>query len=243
MQHTQQNPGPTGNRPALANGRAMEMARRLAGGGYLRVVNYHNTNRADIPRLQAEAAYFSQHFCPVTLADLDDFYATGIWKKSKPGLIPAIFEGYRSHYDVMAPILEQVGFRGWFYIPSYFMDVPPEQQAAFCAGHRLRQTCLGQYPDGRIALNEAEIHALAARHEICCHTATHFYLDETSAHEDMQREIVQAKHRLESAAQKPVEVFCWLGGKEYHEAPRSHPYLHRAGYRYLVSNCKIEKIG
>ncbi len=228
---------------AYPGGSAAEMMGRLSAGGYIRVVNYHNTKLRDTARFEAEIAYFARHFSPVRLADLDQFFATRKWHKNKPGLIPAIFEGYRNHYDVIYPILEKYGFTGWFYVPSFFLDVPVPEQDAFCKAHRLRSTAQDEYPDGRYALTWQELEQMAQNHEVCCHTGTHFNLDEDSSEEEMRREIIDAKKRLEAGINRPVDVFCWLGGKEYHEYPKSHPYIKEAGYRYLVGNLKIQKIG
>ncbi|MEA5014833.1 MAG: polysaccharide deacetylase family protein [Candidatus Limiplasma sp.] len=219
-----------------------EMLGRLASGGYVRVVNYHNTKFRDAARFEAEIAYFAEHFAPVRIADVDEWFETRRWPKEKPGLIPAIYEGYRNHHDVILPILEKYGFTGWFYVPSFFLDVPVKEQADFCKGHRLRSTAEDEYPDGRYAFTWDELRRVAQNHEVCCHTGTHFNLDEDSTPEEIQREIVASKRRLEEELQKPIDVFCWLGGKEYAEYPKSHPYLEEAGYRYLVGNLKIQKL-
>ena len=58
----------------------------------------------------------------------------------------------------------------------------------------------------------------------------------------MYREIVLAGKKLESYIERPVQVFCWLAGEEYHYNPKTHRYLEMAGYKYVVSNLKIEKI-
>ena len=227
---------------AYAGQQKWEMLGRLSANGFVRVVNYHNTKRRHKERLEAEIAYFAKHFSPVTLADLDMWFQTRRWHKPKPGLIPAVFEGYRNHYDVILPLLEKYGFTGWFYVPSFFLDVPVSEQAAFCKGHHLRSTAEDEYPDGRYALSWNELRQIARGHEVCCHTGTHFNLDEDTMEEEMRREIILSKQRLEQEIQKPVDVFCWLGGREYAEYPQSHPYLAEAGYRYLVSNLKIQKL-
>lgn len=219
-----------------------DMLGRLMGSGFLRVVNYHNTKRRDVKRLEAEMAFFAEHFSPVTIADIDEWYQTRRWPKDKPGLIPAIYEGYRDHFEVMMPILEKYGMVGWFYVPSFCLDATTVTQGDFCRIHRLRYSEHGEYPDGRFALSWDELRRISKHHEVCCHTGTHFNLDDSSSEEEMHREIVQSKLRLEKELDKAIDVFCWLGGKEYAEYPKSHPYLEEAGYRYLVGNLKIQKI-
>ena len=222
--------------------RTLEMFRYLVNSAYIRVVNYHNTNAWDAKRIEQEIAYYSRHFVPVTLKDMDQFFETGRWPYEKPGLIPAVFEGYRSHFDIMRPILDKYHFTGWFYIPSFFSEVEVAEQVKFCRSHRLRVTCEPMYPDGRVTMNKEEIRILSQIHEICCHTGNHFEITKETSDEDMYREIVLAGKKLESYIERPVQVFCWLAGEEYHYNPKTHRYLEMAGYKYVVSNLKIEKI-
>ncbi len=230
--------------PAIAEDkRTLEMFRYLVNGSYLRVVNYHNTDPVDAPRFEREIAAFAKYFSPVTMADVDDFFATRVWKKDKPGLIPAVFEGFRNQHDVMLPILEKYGFRAWYYIPSFFMDVPVAQQKRFTEHYDLTVYRPEVYPDGRYAMNWDEVRRIAQHHEICCHTGNHYQIHRDTEDFDMFREIVVSKRVLEEKIGRPVDVFCWLYGEEYNYNTRAHKYLKEAGYRYVVSNLKMEKIG
>jgi len=222
--------------------RTLEMFRYLVNGAGIRVVNYHNTNDVDAGRFETEVKYFSEHFSPVTLKDLDIFFEERKWPHDKPGLIMNIFEGYRNHYDVMFPILEKYGFTGWFYIPALLTELPLENQADVARSHRLRVTSDDMYPDGRVMINGSEIREISRHHVICCHTGTHFEITKETSDEDMYREIVQSKRLLETYTGKPVDVFCWLAGEEYNYNKKAHKYLAEAGYRYVLSNLKMEKI-
>jgi peptidoglycan/xylan/chitin deacetylase (PgdA/CDA1 family) len=222
--------------------RTFEMFCYLINNSYIRVVNYHNTNDIDAERFDKEIKYFSEHFVPVTIKDIDTFFETKKWPYEKPGLIPAIFEGYRSHYDIIRPILDKYNLVGWFYIPSFFVDVKPEDQLEFCHSHRLRTTGQYMYPDGRIALSWDEIKELSKCNEICCHTGSHFEITKDTSDEDMHREIVESKLLLEQHIGKQVDVFCWLAGEEYNYNIRAHKHLEEAGYKYVLSNLKLEKI-
>jgi len=222
--------------------RTLEMFRYLVNGSYIRVVNYHNTNPEDLARFEAEIKYYSEHFVPVSLKDMDTFFETKKWPYDKPGLIPAIFEGFRNHYDIILPVLEKYHFKAWFYLPSFFMDIPVEEQIPFSDAHELTVTNQGMYPDGRVAMNWDEIREIAKNHEICCHTGSHFQITKETPDEDMHREIVEAKRYLEKQIGREVEVFCWLYGEEYDYNQRAHKHLKEAGYKYVVSNLKMEKI-
>lgn len=222
--------------------RCFEMLRYLINNSYIRVVNYHNTNPADSGRFEAEIKYFSEHFVPVRMKDLDTFFAAKRWPYEKPGLIPAIFEGFRNHYDVMLPILDRYQFTGWFYLPGFFMDVPVLEQLDFSEEHELNITDKELYPDGRVAMNWDEVRRISENHEICCHSGTHFEITKETPDEDMYREIVLSKRHLEEKIGREVEVFCWLYGEEYSYNTRAQKYLKEAGYKYVLSNLKLEKI-
>lgn len=222
--------------------RTLEMFRFLVNNSYIRVINYHNTDAINEERFETEIKYFSENFQPVTIANLDRFFETKKWPFAKPGLIPAIFEGYRSHVDTYARILDKYNFVGWFYIPSFFMDIPAKDQIDFCHNHRLRISKVHGFEDGRVAMNEEEVKKLSEKHVICCHTGTHYELKPDSTEEEVRYEIVEAKRKLEQVTGKPCDVFCWLAGEDYAHSKWAHKYLEEAGYKYVVSNLKIEKI-
>lgn len=223
--------------------RTLEMFRYLTNNSYIRVVNYHNTEFTDAARFEREIAAFAEHFTSVSIEDMDRFFETRKWHKDKPGLIPAVFEGFRNHYDVMLPILEKYGFKAWFYIPSFFMDVPVKEQQEYANLNDLTIYHPEEYPDGRYAMNWDEVREIAKHHEICCHTGNHFQIGRETPDFDMFREIVVSKRYMEEKIGKSVDVFCWLYGEEYSYNPRAQKYLKQAGYRYVVSNLKMEKIG
>lgn len=222
--------------------RNIEMFRYLMNNSYIRVVNYHHTHPVDAEKVEREIAAFAKYFTSVSIEDMDQFFATGKWHKEKPGLIPAIFEGFRDHYDVLLPILEKYGFRAWFYVPSFFMEVPVSEQLQYAQLAELDIYDPDLYPDGRVAMTWDELREVAKNHEICCHTGNHFQIGRETPDYDMFREIVVAKRYLEEKLGKTVDVFCWLYGEEYSYNVRAQKYLQQAGYRYVVSNLKIEKI-
>lgn len=230
------------SRAVCADKRTLEMFRYLVTNAYIRIVNYHNTLPSDLERIDTELESFSRHFSPVTLADMDEFFTTRKWPKEKPGLIPAIYEGYRNQYDLITPLLDKHKLTGWYFIPSFFVDVPPGQQLEYSKKNDLLIAEPDMYRDGRLVMNWKEIAEIAKRHEICCHTGSHYQIGPDTSDEDLQREIVEAKWRLEEQIGRNVDVFCWLWGEEYNNNIRAHKFFEEAGYKYVVSNLKIEKI-
>lgn len=222
--------------------RTLEMFRYLVNGSYIRVVNYHNTRQMHADRFRAEVEAFSKNFVPVTMQMLDEYFATRVWPADKPGLIPAVYEGWRTHVDVYAKILDEFNFRGWFFIPAFFPDVPVEEQIPFCKPHGLRLFAQDDYSDPRCCMNWDEIRSLSRNHEICCHTGTHARISPEMSDAELRYEIIESKKHMEEQIQKEVAVFCWRAGEEYAKVDYTHPYFTEAGYRYVISNLKMEKI-
>ena len=87
--------------------------------------------------------------------------------------------------------------------------------------------------------------AFSAHTVFCGETSTEIVSsqeEQKKAEEGIRREIVDSRRRLEEMTGAEVTVFCWRGGDDYRRSAFSHSYLKEAGYRYLVSNLKIEKI-
>lgn len=222
--------------------RTLDMFRYLVNGSFIRVVNYHSTCLCDAERFEREIASFAEHFVPVTIEMLDEFFETRRWPADKPGLIPAIYEGFREHYDLFAKILDKHNFRGWFYVPAFFPDVPVEEQEGYCLPHGLHWHAQEDYSDPRICMTWEELREIAQNHEICCHTGNHARINEDTPPEKIVLEVIRSKQRLEKMTGKEVAVFCWNKGEEYGRVPYAQKYLQEAGYRYVVGNLKIEKI-
>ena len=229
-------------RSICADKRTLEMFRTLVNYAYVRVVNYHNTGWHDARRFENELAYFSQHFSPVTPEDLDVFLADKKWTKPKPGLILGFYDGLRSQYDTLFPLLERYRMTGWFFLPAFFPDVPVGEQHKYAEAHQLLARDGREHPDGRVALSWDEVRKLAEHHVICCHTGSHCRITRQSTDEEMRREIVDAKRRIEAQIGRRVRVFSWRGGEEYLYNLKAHKYFEEAEYSYVASDLKIEKI-
>ncbi len=230
-------------RSACEDSRTLDLYRAVVNRAYLRVVNYHNTSACNIPQFQKELAAFSKNFSSISIQDIDRLFETQKWHLDKPGLIPAVYEGWRNGFDVMLPLLEEASFRGWYFIPAFFPDVPVKEQFAFGQPRSLRVSKITRYADERYAMTWDEIRRVAKTNEICCHTGTHFHMDEDTTDQMLRSEIIDSKARLEDEIGRSVDVFCWNKGEEVRRVPRAVPYLQEAGYKYVVSNLKFEKIG
>jgi peptidoglycan/xylan/chitin deacetylase (PgdA/CDA1 family) len=210
---------------------------------FIRTVNFHSTAAVNLERYEKQLAFFSHHYSSVTVDDIDRYLESGHWHKDKPGLILSIFEGFRNHYDVIFPLLEKYNLTGWFHIPAFFPDVSVAEQHSFADANQLHITHADDYPDGRFAMNWDEIRAISRKHVLCCHSGTHFRIQLDTPEEDMRREIVESRRHLEKMTGQECTVFCWLYGEEYSYNPRAAVYIQEAGYRYVIGNLKMERVG
>ena len=58
----------------------------------------------------------------------------------------------------------------------------------------------------------------------------------------LEDEIAVAKAEMERELGIPVEIFCWLEGVALGINPEADALLRQSGYRYLLSNFKIQKL-
>ena len=214
----------------------------LAAGRMLRVVNFHATPsyRADEYRRQFDA--YARLFAPITYQNFDSAF-DGTWADARPGLMPVLFEGFRDNVDVLLPILEEFGFKGWLFIPSAFPSVVPDVQRSYAKAHTLHRPKRDEYPGERIALSWAEAQEVAARgHGFACHSRSHFDLKPDTPDHVLWDEIHTAANEMRAGIGWPVEIFCWLRGAEAGVNPRADRMLRDAGFRYLFSNFKVQKL-
>ena len=223
--------------PVLAD-LAVGMARSRA----IRLVNFHATPRYREAEFRRQIEEYAQTFEPITPAN---FAAAveGRWEHARPGIMPALFEGYRDNLDVLLPILEEFGFTGWFFVPSAFLSVPPHEQRSFAADHQLYLPEQDEYPEQRIALTWDEAREITRRgHVFACHTRTHNKLIPDTPRSVLEDEIVAAKAQMEAELGTGVEIFCWLEGAAVGVNAEADEMLGQAGFRYLFSNFKIQKL-
>ena len=153
-----------------------------------------------------------------------------------------MFEGFRDNYDVILPILEEFGFVGWFFVPSHFLNVPARRQRIFAARHSLHYGA-DEYPGDRIALSWVELRAAHSRgHLVACHSRNHTALLRDTPDDVLHDEIVVAKQELEDGLGAKVDTFCYLYGAEYGLNPRADALLVEAGFKYLFSNYRLQKL-
>ncbi|MDB5505381.1 MAG: hypothetical protein JWR75_19 [Devosia sp.] len=203
-------------------------------------LNFHNTPAYKAAEYDRQFAIIAEHFAPTTEDDLAIFLATGRWPQAKPGIVLAFYNGYRNNFDVIRPLLERHGLVGWFLVASGYVACPPAEQLAFGATRTLR-TIPGEYTDGRYALSWDECRELDRHHVVGSHTRNHtrVSLDNPAA---LDAEIVGSQTDFIRELGHPVRSFAWLFGGAYGENPLADRHVDRAGYEFLFSNYRLQRL-
>ena len=210
-------------------------AAALAAGRFLRVINYHNTPAGSEEQLEKELSAYLAAYDPVTPADLDIYFDTGRWPGDRPGFVAAFYDGYYNHATVAAPVCDRLGLRAWFLPPTEFLDTPTDGQHEF-AERQDFWVLDEEREQERLAMSWDDLAAIAQRHEIVAHTATHASAAQAAA--DPDRELAGPRRRIaEVTGRAPEAVVFRLGDPHGPGLPVAD-----AGYRFVVSNTAIQRL-
>ena len=203
--------------------------------GHIRALNYHATPEATAENFERQLAFYAQHFTSVSLTDLDSFFRTRRWEKSRPGLILSFDDGLYSNYSVAAPLIEKYGFHGWFFVPIDFVLAPPPEQLRFAQEHKIGTDDAFSH-DGRVAMSWVELRDLdRRRHVIGCHTRTHRRMSPDLLDTQLDYEISSGKAVLEEELGHGCDCFCWVGGEEWSYTTAAARIVRKAGYKYAFT--------
>lgn len=220
--------------------RAAEVGNLLSTRPLVRAINFHNTPRTRAGEYERQVEQYARRFSPVREDDLDRYLQTGRWGQTKPGLIVALYEGYRNHYDVMVPILERHGFVAWFFVITGFVNAPVPGQVAFGREHDITPIP-DEYPDGRIALTWEELRRLDGRHVIASHARSHTRLSSLDA-VAMESEVIGSQRDFEHHLGHRVRAFVSYAGPAYGEFAPADRLMDQAGYQFVFSNLRIQRL-
>lgn len=226
--------------PVTFTERAAEIEQMFATHPVIRAVNFHNSSKAKVDDYDRQLAHYSQAFTSVNQDELDDYLATGTWTKSKPGLIVSIYEGYRNGYDVLLPLVEKHGFIGWFFVITGFVNSVIKDELPFALGHDI-DMLTREYPDGRYALTWDELRQIDRKHVIASHTRSHQKLSSMPPGA-LREEIVGAQEQFRKHLGHPVRAFASLTGPAYGEHAPTDRLVNAAGYDFVFSNFRIQRI-
>ncbi len=223
----------------LAILRALVGIQKLCFRPFIRAVNYHAVPECWAETFEQQLRYYQKHFVPVGLEDLAHL-AAGTWPHEKPGLIISFDDGLRDNAEVAAPLLEKYGFIGWFFIPTGFIDTPPDRQLDFAKEHDIF-TVHGDVETLPYAMSWEQVRYLAEHHVVGCHTETHIRLRAELTEQQLHREIGDAKQHLEERLEREISVFCWVGGEAWSYSPQAAKHIRDAGFEasFMTNNSLI----
>lgn len=207
---------------AVGINRAGFALQKRAYGNFIRAVNYHTIKREDVPNFRRHLEFYAKHFVSVDIHILDRFLCEGEWNSDRPGIILSFDDGHRSHFEMAAPLMEEFGFIGWFFIP---------------AGH----VCTGNGADDSENLSVDQLKTICARHVVGSHSINHVRLRESVPIDELKSEIIDSRKMLESLTEQPIESFCWVGGEE-DTYSRKAAEIVRQSYRlgFMTNNAVIQ---
>lgn len=203
----------------------MLLARKRA---RLRALGYHGTPRAARDSFARQLDYLARAYEFLDGPGLDRFFA-GESDGGRTALIISFDDGLRSNYEVAAPMLEERGMRGFFFVTTGLPD--DGGSAAFCADHEINLAA-GE----ECGMVWDELRDLKARgHVIGCHTMSHFRMRGPVEPDRLASEIAGAKRRLEVELAAPVRHFAWVGGESDTYASDAMKAVCDCGFEYAFT--------
>jgi peptidoglycan/xylan/chitin deacetylase (PgdA/CDA1 family) len=203
-------------------------------GAPVRVLNFHATPAHRAAEYDRQLGELAERFSPCREEDLLRFLETGAWP-GRPGVVVALYNGYRDNWDVLRPLLDRHRLVGWFFAVTGWTGCPAAGQVAFARAHGIGLV-EGEYADGRHALSWEELRALDREgHVVASHTRTHTRVTDAARLRD---EVVGSQEDFVRHLGHPVRALAWLGGAPLRESPEADALVREAGYRLLFSNPK-----
>ncbi|MBF0624068.1 MAG: polysaccharide deacetylase family protein [Magnetococcales bacterium] len=179
-----------------------------------RIVNLHDVPPRLAGAFETQVRLLGRHFEPSNPAALQRFIRKDPPPPvGKPHLLFTFDDGLRSGHEVVAPLLEQHGCRGIFFVPAAVLELPAERQADWARDHRIFPGDPPE-PGQRLFLDIAQCRDLMDRgHAIGCHGLTHVRLTADLGSQRLREETIGARERMETLLDRPVTTFAWIGGE------------------------------
>jgi len=197
---------------------------------HIKVVNLHSVTSSDVPNFKRQLDLYMKYYSPASLDDLNNLLVHGQWQKKLPGIIISFDDGLSNNYHVAAPVLEEYGARGLFFVPTDFINQSPSDQKIYAEKHRI------VIPDdytgnGGLAMSWSEIVDLANRgHMLGSHTHSHCRFYSSVSSEQTRLEMSESKRLLEEKLKKQVTIFGWVGGETETYNSTASRWIVKTGY-------------
>ncbi|HAE23375.1 MAG TPA: hypothetical protein DCG47_13805, partial [Spirochaetaceae bacterium] len=109
------------------------LERRRFGPSHIRAVAYHGVSDAHAGAFARQLDYLCQRYESVDEEGLLRFLSGE--ERGRPGIIISFDDGLADNYRNAAPLLEERGLRGWFFVVSGLLDCLEAGHGDFCGGH------------------------------------------------------------------------------------------------------------
>jgi peptidoglycan/xylan/chitin deacetylase (PgdA/CDA1 family) len=215
---------------------------RAALAPFIRVLYYHDVPRVMSRAFASQLAALKQSFVPASRADLECLLTEGQWPHERPGIIVTFDDGLRSHSEVVAPILDELGYEGWFFVPVDLIISAADEHPVLASQHGVLHGC-DTARDPRVFMTVDQLVALSRRHNVGCHTASHVRLSDDLSEAQLQLQIVNAKQGLEAVLGRPVDSFSWVGGEEWAYSPAAARCIARHFDYAFTTNTRVTRPG
>jgi peptidoglycan/xylan/chitin deacetylase (PgdA/CDA1 family) len=191
----------------------------------VRVLFMHDSPQEHAERFRRHLSWLHERF---NLIDFETFKrlfeSSLVLEDQRPAALLTFDDGLASNYDIAAPILEDAGVRGVFFVVPRFSACTGDDARRFYRAHiRNRWPLLSP-------MTPLQIRDLSARgHTIGNHTLSHARLSDIPVSE-YEQEIVKSADIIESWIGRSVEAFSWpltwnaITPAAYHVACRRHRY-------------------
>lgn len=158
---------------------------------YVRVINYHNTEKEYIELFDKHLTYLENKF---EIIDFDTFklFLEGKYTfKDKPGMMISFDDGFISNYEYGLDILDKHNIKALFFISS----------------NKKGET------DSKYISHKQLIEIQNKGHIIGDHTKNHYRFKDSDDNEKLKEEIIDSKKELESLLNVNINCFCYVGGE------------------------------
>jgi peptidoglycan/xylan/chitin deacetylase (PgdA/CDA1 family) len=172
------------------------------GTSIVRVLYFHGTPWEHADRFRRTLSWLHERFEILDFGRFEKRLVAPGSHGGGPALLLTFDDGLASNYEVAAPLLEEIGVRGVFFVVPAFSLLAEQDGRRFC-----RDRLKGKHVES--AMTPWQIADLSARgHTIGNHTFSHRYLTDLDPR-DYHREIVESAEAIESWIGGRVNAFAW----------------------------------
>lgn len=176
------------------------------------VVEMHETLRADSDKFRRQLEWVSKRFTLITPQAFFDLWgkAGADFGLSKPAVLFTFDDGRESNCTVAAPLLEEMGTRGLFFVVPDFIGLRGSQARDFYYS-RIDIRGLRQSEEEEVwtPMSPGQLHDLVRRgHSIGSHTLSHTSLAGLSPLE-LKSQVETSAEKIRLWTEKDVPAFAW----------------------------------